>query len=89
MIAQKRYDDANGDFKEIAGPGARLVVEKYKKQFSDQNEHAQAELASVLKESQVQLSRVTMNYMQVMGQHYRTIRGSYEPFKGIDIASIR
>ena len=29
-IAQKRYDDANGDFKEIAGPGARLVVEKYK-----------------------------------------------------------
>ena len=30
-----------------------------------------------------------MNYMQAMGEHYRTIRGSYEPFKGIDIASIR
>jgi hypothetical protein len=35
--AQKRYDDANGDFKGAAGIGAKLVVDKYREQFEKDN----------------------------------------------------
>ena len=82
--AQKRYDEANGDFKEAAGIGARLVVDKYRGLFENENVVAQTELRNVLQETQNQLCRVTINYMQAMAEHYRTMKGGYTYFKNVD-----
>lgn len=68
----------------MAGAGARLVVDKYRGIFENENTIAQTELRSVLKESQSQLCQVTINYMQAMAEHYKTMKGGYTYFKSVD-----